>query len=124
MITLIIVDDQATVRKALRAEFELHPDLEVIGEAADGTMALSLAEAVHPAVIVMDVKMSPMDGLEAAQKLHEAGCASRIIMLSLYDDFGVRLQAQQLGASAFVGKHEPIETLLEAIRSKADNPAQ
>lgn len=119
MITVIIVDDHPVVRKALRSALELQADLEVLGEAADRQVALELVREVRPKVVIMDAKMAPMDGFVTTARLRQMPTESQIIILSLYDNPQARLRAEQMGAVAFVSKHEPIETLLAAIHNLA-----
>ncbi len=72
MIRVLLVDDQAVVRRALRVRFHLEPDLEVVGEASTGREALTLAQALTPDVVLMDIQMPGMDGIEATAALRRA----------------------------------------------------
>jgi DNA-binding NarL/FixJ family response regulator len=119
MIRLIVADDQETVRTALRVQLELEPDLEVVGEADDGTTALALAETLHPHVVLMDIRMRAMDGLSATRTLRELSPHIRVVILTLYDDPSTKARAKEAGAVGFVGKHEPCEALVEALRRAA-----
>ncbi len=102
--------------------FALEEDFQVVGEAADGKAALDMARELHPDVVVMDVEMPTMDGVAATEML--VGCEPHpaVVMLSLYDDVKTRVRAQAAGASAFVEKHAPVETLIQAIRGLALKP--
>lgn len=120
MITILLVDDRAPLREALRALLSLEPDLCVIGEAADGLTAVTMAAERDPDVVVMDVKMPHLDGIAATRALRRSVPRSRVIMVSLYDDPATRARAVEAGAAAFVGKHEVgSEALLTAIRRVA-----
>ncbi len=119
MIRVLLVDDQAVVRRALRGRFHLEPDLEVVGEASSGSEALALAQALTPDVVLMDVEMPGMDGIEATAALCRAMPLSAVVMLSIYDDAQTRGRAQEAGAVAFVEKRGETESLLSAIRLAA-----
>ena len=116
MIRLLLVDDQPAVRVGLAMRLTLEPDMEVIGEAGDGGSALALAQVLRPDVILMDLKMPGMDGLAATAALRAIAPTSNVVILSLYDDAQSRLRASQCGCRSFVGKQEPADVLLAAIR--------
>jgi two-component system NarL family response regulator len=116
VIKILIVDDQATVRKGLRMRLEAESDLLVVGEAADGETALFLAKALAPDVVLMDVKMPRMDGIEATEALRIACPHAAVIMLSIYDDAQTRARAENAGAKAFVPKSVPTDMLRATIR--------
>jgi DNA-binding NarL/FixJ family response regulator len=119
MIRVLLVDDQAVVRRALRVRFHLEPDLEVVGEASSGREALTLAQALTPDVVLMDVEMPEMDGIEATSALLRAVPQSAVVILSIYDDAQTRTRAQAAGAVAFVEKRGATDSLLAAIRLAA-----
>lgn len=120
MIRMLLVDDQAVVRRALRGRFHLEPDLEVVGEASTGSEALSLAQALMPDVVLMDIEMPEMDGIEAAAALRRLVPQSAVVILSIYDDVHTRGRAQAAGAVAFVEKRGATDALLSAIRQAAE----
>lgn len=101
---------------------ELEPDVRVVGEAGDGATAVALAETLHPDVIIMDIEMPGMDGINATRVLRERGRRSKVVMLSLYDDSQTQRRAREAGAVAFVAKHRMEEPLLAAIRAAATAP--
>ena len=119
MIRLLIVDDQAAVRHGLRMRLGAEPDLEVVGEAADGEVALSSAQALCPDVVLMDVEMPGMDGIATTDTLRKLCPSTAVIMLSMYDDSRTRARAEDAGAVAFVAKSVPTDMLLAAIRQVA-----
>ncbi|MDQ5851716.1 MAG: response regulator transcription factor [Chloroflexota bacterium] len=116
MIKLLLVDDQPAVRIGLAMQIALERDMGIIGEAGDGASALALAQVLQPDVILMDLRMPGMDGLAAAAALRAIAPDSNVVMLSLYDDAQSRRQASECGCRAFIGKQEPAEVLLAAIR--------
>ena len=119
MIRVLLVDDQAVVRRALRVRFHLEPDLQVVGEASTGREALTLAQTLTPDVVLMDIEMPGMDGIEATAALRRAVPQSVVVILSIYDDAQTRGRAQAAGAVACVEKRGETETLLSAIRLAA-----
>ena len=118
-IRLLLVDDEARVRQGLRMCMAGEPDFEVIGEAAEGEAAVALAGQLQPDVVVLDVHMPGLDGIEATRELTVSEPSVRVVILSLQDDTGTRREAMASGAAAFVGKQEGIARLFEAIRQVA-----
>ncbi|MDP8950791.1 MAG: response regulator transcription factor [Actinomycetota bacterium] len=115
-IRLLLVDEQPSVRRGLRMRFALEPDLEVIGEAGEAAEAISLAQALDPNVILMDVEMPGVSGIAAIETLRAVTPRSAVVIFTLYDDAAMRARAREAGAAAFVAKHQTEETLLAAIR--------
>ena len=99
--------------------FALEPDLEVVGEAGDTAEAISLAQALRPTVVLMDVEMPGMEGISAIETLRTVAPRSAVVIFTLYDDAAMRRRAREAGAEAFVAKHQTKETLLAAIRRAA-----
>jgi len=119
MIRVLLVDDQAVVRRGLRVLFHLEPDLEVVGEASTGTEALVLAQTLTPDVVLMDIEMPDMDGIVATAALRRTVPKTRVVILSILDDAQTRGRAQAAGAVAFVEKRGATDALLSAIRQAA-----
>ena len=121
MIRLLLVDDQPQVRRGLEMRLRLEPDIQIVGEAGTGREALSMAQALSPDVVLMDVEMPEMDGIEATAALHATRSTSSVVILSLYDDPQTRRRAQAAGAVAFVEKRGATDSLLAAIRQAAEH---
>jgi len=124
MIRVLLVDDQAVVRRALRVRFHLEPDLEVVGEASTGSEALVLAQTLTPDVVLMDLAMPELDGIAATAALRKAVPQSAVVILSIHDDAQTRQRAQAAGAVAFVEKRGATDALLAAIRLAAAQAGQ
>jgi len=119
MIRLLVVDDQPAVRRGLRVRFHLEPDMQVVGEASRGREALTLAQTLAPDVVLMDLEMPGMDGIEATAALRTIVPQSVVVILSIHTERQTRIQAQAAGAVAFVEKRGTTDTLLAAIRQAA-----
>ena len=119
MIRLLLVDDQPTVRRGLLMLLHLEPDIQIVGEASTGREALRLALSLAPDVVLMDVEIPEMDGIEATAALRLAISQSAVVILSIHTDRQTRLRAQAAGAVAFVEKGGTTDTLLSAIRQAA-----
>jgi DNA-binding NarL/FixJ family response regulator len=124
-IRLLIADDQALVRTGFRMILEAEPDLEVIGEAADGAVAVGLARQLRPDVVLMDIRMPTMDGVEATRRLAGPGSAdgARVLILTTFDLDEYVIEALRAGASGFLLKDVPPEDLIDAIRVVAAGDA-
>ena len=119
MISVLIADDQDLVREGLRVLLEDEPDLAVAGEAADGAQALAQARLLDPDVILMDVRMPGMNGIEATARLVQAGSRARILMLTTFDLDEYVYQALKAGAGGFLLKDASREQLTGAVRTVA-----
>ena len=125
-IGVLLVDDQAMIRQGLRLLIEVEPDMRVVGEAADGTDAIGLARTLRPDVILMDVQMPGVDGLEATRRILEVDPASdapRVVMLTTFDLDEYVFEALRMGASGFLLKNAPAADLIAAIRTVAEGDA-
>jgi len=114
-IRVLIADDHTVMRKGLIKLIAAHSHIHVVGEAADGKEAIEMARRLNPDVLVMDVSMPEMDGVEAAGKIRSELPGLRIVGLSMFEDEHVALAMQQAGAEAFVSKTASSEELLKAI---------
>ena len=119
MIRILLVDDDALIRAGLRLLLETQDDLTVIGEAGDGAVALGQVAALTPDVVLMDIQMPHMDGLEATERISASGHAARILMLTTFEQDEYVFRALRAGASGFVLKRIPPEELIAAIRTVA-----
>jgi DNA-binding NarL/FixJ family response regulator len=117
-IRVVVADDQALVRAGFRVLVNSASDLEVVGEASDGLEAVSVVESTRPDVVLMDIRMPKMDGLEATRRIaqSQAAAGSRILMVTTFDLDEYIFEALRLGASGFLLKDTPPEELLAAIR--------
>lgn len=117
MIRVLIVDDQALFRSGIRMLIESQPDLQCVGEAADGAQAVRLAEAQQPDVVLMDVRMPVLDGISATDRIVRAQPDVRVVVLTTFDLDEAAARAIRAGASGFVLKDAEPELVLAAIRT-------
>ncbi|WP_120520935.1 response regulator [Arthrobacter celericrescens] len=122
-IKVLLADDQPLLRMGFRLILEGETDLEVVGEASDGNEALTKAAALHPDVILMDVRMPGMDGIEATRRLSALDSAARVIILTTFDLDEYAFAGLQAGASAFLLKDVAPEELVHAVRLVASGDA-
>jgi DNA-binding NarL/FixJ family response regulator len=122
-IRVLICDDQALVRGGFRAILEAQPDIEVVGEAENGAEAVALAQRRSPEVILMDIRMPVLDGVEATRRLVAGGSPARILVLTTFDLDEYVHAAIRAGASGFLLKDVTPAKLLEAIRIVAAGDA-
>ena len=115
-IRILITDDTARVRQGLRTILELSEDFEVVGEACDGLEAIRAAEQLRPEVVLMDLEMPVLGGLEATQRIKEQQPEIGVVILTIHGSDDVREQAARAGSDAFVEKETPTEDLIAAIR--------
>ncbi len=116
-IRVLIVDDQRLMRDGLRVLLELQDGLEVVGEAGNGTEALARVESLRPDVVLMDIRMPGMDGVEATRALAERGPRPRVLMLTTFDDDQYVFDALKAGAAGYVLKDLPAAELAAAVRT-------
>jgi len=115
-ITVMIAEDHQVVREGFRRMLELETDLEVAGEAADGRQAVALAEKLRPAVVMMDIAMPLLNGLEAARQILKVLPATKILMLSAHSDDAYVQNAVESGAAGFLFKQTSSHEVCQAIR--------
>lgn len=116
VIRVLIVDDHPILRRGLRNLLSSHQDIEVVGEAEDGAMALQTATTLAPDIILLDVNLPGPDGVEVASHLHRLNLKSRIIILTAFDDDEYLLGALRIGVHAYLLKNTSDETVVETIR--------
>ncbi len=124
-IRVLLADDQALLRAGFRMIIEAQQDMEVVGEAADGAQAVELARRLLPHVVLMDVRMPRMDGIEATGRITARGpsAAPRVVILTTYDLDEYVYDALASGASGFLVKDTPPEDLIRAVRVAAAGEA-
>jgi DNA-binding NarL/FixJ family response regulator len=122
-IRVLLVDDQPMIRTGFRLILEAEPDIVVVGEASDGAAAVESAQALTPDVVLMDIRMPHMDGVEATRRIVQAGSPSRIVILTTFDLDAHVVDALRAGASGFLVKDGPADSLVGAIRTVADGEA-
>jgi DNA-binding NarL/FixJ family response regulator len=124
-IRVLVVDDQALLRTAFSSLIDAEDDLEVVGQAADGREAVEIATRLGPDVVVMDVRMPVMDGIEATRQITDGQGAGvpRVLILTTFDLDEYVFEALRAGASGFALKSRPLEELLTAIRTVAAGEA-
>jgi DNA-binding NarL/FixJ family response regulator len=123
MIRVVIADDQAVVRGGLRMILESQEDIEVAGEAADGRQALDLVRELDPDVVLMDIRMPTLDGIEATRRLVTAGGRARVLVLTTYDLDENVYDALKAGAAGFLVKTDSPARLVQAVRVVAAGEA-
>jgi DNA-binding NarL/FixJ family response regulator len=121
--SIVLVDDQELLRMGFRMVLESQPDLKLAGEAGDGPEALELVTRLQPDIVLMDVRMPGMNGVEATRHIVESGGRSRVIILTTFDLDEYAYAALRAGASGFLLKDAPPADLLSAIRAVASGDA-
>jgi DNA-binding NarL/FixJ family response regulator len=122
-IRVLVADDQSMVRAGFRLLLSSEDDIEVVAEASNGLEAVDKAARFHPTVVLMDIRMPQLDGLEATRRILAADSTARILILTTFDLDEYVYEALRSGASGFVLKDDPPEQLLAAIRVVADGEA-
>ncbi len=123
MITVLLVDDHPLIRKGFRLILDAEPDIEVAGEASDGTTAVSMTSALRPDVVLMDVRMPGRDGIEATRDIAAAGLPSKVLILTTFDLDDYVYAGLRAGASGFLLKDTQPDDLVAAIRTIASGDA-
>lgn len=116
-VRVLICEDHALFREGLSAILAAHPTLEVVGEACDGNESVQLAKALRPDVVLMDIEMPELSGLEATRRIRRAVPSSRVLVLTLYDDEEVVTECLEAGAAGYVLKESPSAQLIYAIEA-------
>jgi DNA-binding NarL/FixJ family response regulator len=120
---VVIADDQSMVRRGFRMIIDSEPDMEVVGEAGDGEQAVSACTRLDPHVVLMDIRMPVLDGLEATRRILAGEDPPRIIILTTFDVDEYVFEALRAGASGFLLKNSAPEQLLQAVRVAAHGDA-
>ena len=123
MIRVLVADDQSMVRAGFRMLLSGEQDIEVVAEAQNGAEAVDKAARFHPTVVLMDIRMPELDGLEATRRILAADAAARVLILTTFDLDEYIFEALSAGASGFVLKDDPPEQLIAAIRTVAGGDA-
>jgi len=124
MLRVLVVDDQALVRRGFAMVLGHEPDIEVVAEAGTGVEAIAMARTHKPDIILMDIRMPELDGLEATARIvAESGSNTRVLILTTFDPDEYIYKALRAGASGFVMKDIPPEDLVAAVRTIADGGA-
>ena len=123
MIRVLVADDQSLVRGGFRMLLADEPDIEIVAEASNGLEAVEKAARFNPTVVLMDIRMPELDGLEATRRIIAADAAARVLILTTFDLEEYIYEALRAGASGFVLKDDPAEQLIAAIRTVAAGDA-
>jgi DNA-binding NarL/FixJ family response regulator len=115
-IRVLLVDDQPLLRTGFRLILQSEPDIEVVGEAADGEVALAQVRALRPDVVLMDIRMPRMDGVEATRRLRELEDPPQVLVLTTFDLDEYVVESLRAGASGFLLKDVPADDLVDAVR--------
>ncbi|WP_242888487.1 response regulator [Actinomadura litoris] len=122
-IRVLLVDDQPMIRTGFRLILETEPDIEVVGESADGMAAVRDTAELRPDIVLMDIRMPRLDGVEATRLIARSGPESKVIILTTFDLDAHVLDALRAGASGFLVKDGPADSLVAAIRTVATGEA-
>ncbi len=117
---VLIADDQSLVRTGFRMILEAEPDISVVGEAANGAQAVHGTTRLSPDVVLMDVRMPDVDGIEATRRIKQSGSHARVLVLTTFDLDEYVYEALRAGASGFLLKDTPAEQLVDAVRVIAE----
>ncbi|WNG16335.1 response regulator [Cystobacter fuscus] len=120
MIRIVLADDHALVREGIRSLLDLTPDLRIVGEAADGNEALRLVAELNPDIVLMDVRMPRMSGLEALRALRRTEPHRRVVLLTTFDEDAVLREALRVGVQGFLLKDVTRDQLAEALHRVAN----
>jgi DNA-binding NarL/FixJ family response regulator len=119
-IRLVIADDHPVMRKGMRTLLEDSGWIEIVGEAATGKEALQMVQELEPDVLLLDIEMPDMSGIEVAQKLHNSGLFLRILVLSAYDDIEYVRRLINCGVAGYLLKDEALRNVVQAVKEVAD----
>jgi two-component system NarL family response regulator len=114
---VLIADDHALFRRGLAIVLKEEPDIEVVGLASDGAEAVQMARAAIPDVVLMDIRMPKITGIEAARQIKEAAPSAKIVMLTVSDEVDDHFEAIRAGARGYLLKDLPLDQVAEAVRA-------
>ena len=117
---VLVVDDHPAYRRALTSALRLVKEIEVAGEAGSGTAAAQQADALHPDLVLMDLSMPDVDGIEAMRRIHERRPDLPVVILTARADAGIEKEALSAGASGFLAKGTPLEDIVLVLNDAAD----
>src|SRR5512144_1979680 len=123
MIRVLIADDHEVVRDGLKLILETEEDFQVIGEAGDGAVAVQLTEQLKPDVVLMDLRMPGMDGLQAIEKIHTGWPNMAVVILTTYNEDNLMISGLRAGARGFLLKDTSRQTLFDSLRAAARGEA-
>jgi DNA-binding NarL/FixJ family response regulator len=123
VIKVLLVDDQTLIRQGIRLLLEIEPDIQVVGQAADGRAALEQVEALHPDVVLMDVRMPEMDGVAATRLLSTSHPEVKVIILTTFEDDETVFEGLKAGARGYLLKDISSEEMAQAVRKVAAGEA-
>ncbi|NEP76184.1 MAG: response regulator transcription factor [Okeania sp. SIO2G5] len=121
---VLLVDDQAILRLGLKTLLELEPDLDIVGDGANGQIAVELVQRLNPDVVLMDIRMPVMDGVAATRAIHHQFPTVKVLILTTFDDDDYVSEALRVGAIGYLLKDTPSEELANAIRAVHKGYAQ
>lgn len=116
-IQILIADDQGLLRAGLRALLSAEPDLEVVGEANDGQEALDLASALQPEIILLDISLPDLDGIEVTRRLTKAAPDTKVLIITVHEDNSLLQEAIRAGAAGYIVKRAVESELIDSIRA-------
>lgn len=119
VITVLVVDDHALHRDGTRRILEQHPDLRVVGDTASGERALALVAQLHPDVVLMDIRLPGMNGVEVTRRIHQVHPDVRVLMVSAHEEHEYVRRSLEAGASGYLNKTAPGRKLVDAVRAVA-----
>lgn len=123
MTTVVLVDDHPLVRQGMRAVIDAHPDIDVVGEAADGTDAVRVCATTKPDVVLMDLRMPELNGIEATRQIRARSPSTSVLVLTMYDDDAMVFEAVAAGAVGYLLKGSDGGDIVAAVRSAAQGQA-
>ena len=123
MLRVLVVDDHSAFRRALTSALRMVDSIEVAGEAGGGVAAIKQARALAPNLVIMDLSMPDLDGIEAMRQIHQARPELPVVFLTAHADPGVEREAREAGASGFLAKGISLEDLVIALREAVQAPA-